>query len=88
MEIELSPQSIARLADALAPRVALIITNKLDLQPRETDLVTTEEAARILGITPSRMRHIKDKFPHVKGGNCAQGKLLFKRDGLIKGYST
>lgn len=47
------------------------------------DMVTTEEAAGILGITPSRMRQIKDKFPHAKKGDKMQGKLLFRKADLL-----
>lgn len=48
------------------------------------DMVTTEEAAGILGITPSRMRQIKDRFPHMKKGANMQGKLLFHKAELIQ----
>ena len=47
------------------------------------EFVTTKQAARILNITPSRMRQIKDKFPHIKKGADKQAKLLFKKADLI-----
>jgi tRNA U34 5-carboxymethylaminomethyl modifying enzyme MnmG/GidA len=67
---------------AIAREVAKIL--KRDELP---DLVTTEQAARILGITPSRMRQIKDKFPHMKKGADKQGKLLFVKSKLIESAS-
>lgn len=63
---------------AIASEVAKII--KRDELP---ELVTTEQAASILGISPARMRQIKDKFPHVKKGTDKQGKLLFSKKALF-----
>lgn len=73
-EVTLDYQTIT----AIAKEVARLL--RRDEMP---DLVTTEEAASILGITTSRMRQIKDKFPHVKKGSSMQGKLLFKKSALI-----
>lgn len=47
-------------------------------------MVTTREAAAILGISPARMRQIADRFPHIKKGEKQQGALLFLRKALIK----
>ena len=63
---------------AIAKEVARII--KRDEMP---DMVTTEQAASILGISKSRMRQIKDKFPHIKKGADKQAQLLFKKSALI-----
>ena len=87
MEYELSPQSIARLADALAPRVAKIIKNELKKPREEQEWICAKEAAMILGISVSRMRHIKDRFPHIKSGNSAQGSIRFLRSALIENYA-
>ncbi|MBR1784005.1 MAG: hypothetical protein IJ760_01005 [Bacteroidales bacterium] len=55
---------------------------------RQPDMVTTSEAASILGITPSRLRQIvcEDplRYPHTKQGDTKQAKLLFVREALIK----
>ena len=64
---------------AIAREVAKII--KRDEMPEK---VTTEQAAQILGITPARMRQIKDKFTHIKKGADMQGKLLFKKSELLE----
>jgi hypothetical protein len=50
-------------------------------------MVTVKEAARILNISESHMRRIKDNFPHIKNGNNAQGHVLFVRESLLKTYA-
>lgn len=63
------------------------IVKELRKQQEDTpEMVTTTEAARILGVTPQTMRRNQHKYPHVKGGENKQGKLLFVRDALLKNY--
>lgn len=80
MEIELSTSAI----DAIAYKVALIVEKRLREKEVFPDLVSTEEAARILGVTPRTMRMNKDKYKYTKTGDNMQGKLLFERKSLIK----
>lgn len=87
MEIELSYNSIRRLADELAPRVAKIIKADLKKKEEAEEWVRTSEAAAILGITEEWLRATKDKYPHIKNGGQKQGNLMFLRSGLIKSYS-
>lgn len=54
----------------------------------ETEMVDTREAARILGVSPAYLRQIKDKYPHVKSGSTQQGRVLFRREDLIKSISV
>ena len=70
--------------DAIAHKTATILLNKLlkEKDRHYPDLITTKEAARILNITPARMRQIKDQYPYEKRGEGKQAKLLFKRDSL------
>ena len=87
MEIELGKKTI----DAIAQRAALMLFRMMEKRhsgEEVPEMVTTAEAARILNITAGRMRQIKDRFPHVKGGDNQQGKLLFKRDALITTYGS
>ncbi len=78
----------AQFLDDVSRKISLLVERRLrerlDTAP---EMVTTEEAARILKITPDRLRHIKDRFPHTKSGSKQQGKLLFKRDALIQAYA-
>ena len=53
---------------------------------KEEEYVTASEAARILRISPLRLRQIKDRLPHRKVGNNQQGRLLFLRAGLQEKY--
>ena len=87
MEIELSPQSINRLADALAPRVAVIIMQKMKKNPTQEEWIGTNDAAQILGIKPNTLRKNVQKYTHIKGGECQQGKLLFLRSDLISNFA-
>lgn len=70
----------------IARRTALIVFKKLsEERKRESvpEMVTTAEAAKILRITPGRMRQIADKYPHVKQGESKQAQLLFVRSALL-----
>lgn len=55
---------------------------------REPEMVSTKEAAAILGITTGRLRQIvcedPQRYPHVKRGESKQGKLMFQRDALCQ----
>lgn len=86
MEIELTQRTI----DAIAYRTAVIIMQKLKKVQKDSQnlpkMVSTREAAAILGITPGRMRQIAERFPHIKQGEHKQGKLLFVRDALLENY--
>lgn len=91
MEVELSHKSIKRLADELAvlvaPRVATIVKKKLAEDPALQEWVSTAEAATILGITEKYLRQTKDRYPHIKNGDKAQGNLRFLRSGLLENYA-
>lgn len=78
--------------DKLVKAVSLGVVRELERRRLLTDgsgehWVTTKRAAELLGIKPDRMREIKDRFPHTKQGSNGQGRLLFLREGLMKGYT-
>lgn len=54
---------------------------------KQPELVDTNEAARIIGITPDRLRHIvcedPTRYPHVKRGDSSRSRLMFVRDALL-----
>ena len=54
------------------------------MRSKDTELITTEEAAKILGVTPSWLRKIKGKYPHVKKGDNDRGRLLFDKKAIIE----
>lgn len=83
MEITLSQRQV----NAIAYQVALILDkhqSERERRSEEEEMVTTKEAARILGITPGRMRQIANRYPHVKRGESKQGKLLFVKKSLLE----
>lgn len=47
----------------------------------------TSEAARIIGLSPYRLRMLKDRFEHKKAGDFQSGRLLFKKSSLLENYA-
>lgn len=90
MRINFEDRSVTynQFLDDVARKVAHMVWKsiKKDME-KEPEMVTTEEAAKILGISPGRMRRIKDRFPHLKAGDSTRGRLLFKRDALLNEYA-
>lgn len=75
-----------RQIDEIAYKTALIVERRLAERMKkkeQPEMVSTNEAARILNITPGRMRQIAHKYPHIKKGDSKQGQLLFDRKSLI-----
>ena len=83
MEITLSQRDI----DTIVHRLSVVVVEKLKKELAKEQLpemVTTAEAAKILGISAGRMRQIADKYPHIKRGENKQGQLLFVRKSLLQ----
>lgn len=83
MEITLSQRDL----DAIVHKLSVVLVKKLKdelAKDRVPEMVTTAEAAKILGITACRMRQIAHKYPHIKRGEGKSAGLLFKRDSLIR----
>lgn len=91
MELELSPQSLNRLADQLslmvASKVVPIIKAKLAEENQQQEWISTEEAASILGITPKHLRATKERYPYIKNGDNPQGGLRFLRSALVENFA-
>lgn len=78
----------AEFLDDVSKKVAFLVGKNLaKVMKEQPEMVSTQEAARILGISADRLRHIKDRFPHTKGGGSEQGRLLFVRDALLEKYA-
>ena len=71
----MSDREMRKLARLIAEELATV------LKPKD-NLLTTEEAAKVLGVKPATLRRNKDRYPHVKAGYGSQGRLMFKREGL------
>lgn len=68
---------------AIAEEVVKVMEEK-----KSPTLVTTEEAAKMLGISTRRLRQIKHKFGYVKAGDSKQGRLMFDADRLHRCYKS
>lgn len=68
--MRLEPQDI----DLIARKTAAIVLGSLAKRHEEEypELVTTEEAASILHITPQRMRQFKDKYPYISAARVCR----------------
>lgn len=85
MKIELTKDC----CEQIARQVAQIIRQEEILQPaKQEEYVSTREAANVLRVSTDRMRHLKDKFPHIKVGGADQGKLLFLKSALLPSYAA
>ena len=84
MELTLSQRDRDAIVQQL--RIALRKDIKAMLaDTRQPDMVTTKEAAAMLGIKPQRMRQIKDKFRYTKKGDGEkQGQLMFLKSDILK----
>jgi len=84
MELTLSQRDRDAIVQQL--RIALRKDIKAMLaDTREPEMVTTAEAAKMLGIGTQRMRQIADRYPHTKKGDGhKQGRLLFVREAILK----
>ena len=80
MKIELTKEC----CDQIAHKVAQIMQQGMKNGTVENiEYVSTREAANILRVSTDRMRHLKDKYPHIKVGGSDQGKLLFLKSALL-----
>ena len=52
----------------------------------EAEYVDANEAARILGVSANYLRQVKDRYPHIKAGDQKQGRIMFRRDALLKEF--
>ena len=90
MRLQFDDRSVtyAQFLDDVARKVAHLVRKDMEKElAKEPEMVSTEEAARILSISPRRLRELKDRFPHIKSGESKQGKLLFVRNALLREYA-
>lgn len=83
LDVSLSDQDCARIAE----KVAIIVKSRKQLT-REQRLVNAKEAAKILGISRSRLYHLLNEVPHIKVGSKKQSRLLFDPEELISYLSA
>ena len=86
MKKEEMQELVRQIAETTTKMVITQLRSMRELS--ESEMVDTREAARILGVSPAYLRQIKDKFPHKKSGSTQQGRVLFRREDLIKSVSV
>ena len=64
----------------------LLNRKELEVPRTQEEWLTTSEAAKMIGISPYRLRMLKDKFEHQKSGDAQSGRLLFKKSSLLESY--
>lgn len=84
--MELTQKEYRKLVKDIALEV-IRLCKKEEVDLYNEEWVTTEEAAKILCISPKTLRSNKDRFPHTKVGDNKQGKLRFLRRGLRENYT-
>ena len=77
------------VAEQMAAKVAEEVVKKLkgNHSVGDTEYVDTEEAARILGMSPAYLRAVKERDPPRKAGERKQGRIMFRRDSLFNQYN-
>ena len=78
-EVMISDKQIEQIAS----RTATILYGRLknDLE-NQKELVSVKEAARILGVTTTHMRNIKDEYSYIRRGKNQKGNIFFIRESL------
>lgn len=84
-------EDMKKLSEMIAQRTADIVMERISsgssfAKENDDEYVSSEEAANILGVTPSYLRSMKNKFPHKKVGNHSQGRIFFLKSGLLENY--
>lgn len=83
----MNKKEIRTMAEMTAEIVLERLKQKNGTAGENEEFVDSNEAARILGLSPTYLRSIKDRFPHKKVGNNNQGRILFKKSSLITNYT-
>lgn len=78
------------LADRIIDEVANRIFEKFGPPPKERvpNMVDSNEAARILGISRRYLLQIKERFNYVKVGNSKQSRIYFPKEELYKEFEV
>lgn len=87
----MNKNELEKLTNMVAQKTAELVMERLNgssvTKANDTEYVTCEEAARILGFKPNYLRQVKDRYPHIKAGNTKQGRIMFRRDALLNQFN-
>lgn len=84
--MKMKKDELNEIVERIANRVIDKVLNAIGKSAEEPEYITSAQAARILGISDSYLRVIKDRFTTKKIGNNRQGRVLFRKDTLLKEY--
>ena len=59
---------------------------KMMEERKNPNLITTDQAAKMLDISARRVRELKNKLGYVKAGDNLQGRLMFDANTLQERY--
>lgn len=81
----MTKKEMSSLLEAFSERVVEKLVQALNEKKENSDpdLIDTNEAARILGISRAYLLSIKDKFGYIKLGDTKQSRIFFKRDDIL-----
>ena len=82
----MNKKEMNEIVDLIANRVVDRVLNAIGKSAEEPEYITSAQAARILGISDTYIRVIKDRFTTKKIGNSRQGRVLFRKDTLLQEY--
>lgn len=85
----LTEKQLDMIADKVYNR--LVKSNMIASQPHGAgtgDMLTSREAARMLGMSSSYLLSIKDQFRYVKTGENKQCRVLFYKDDILDRISS
>lgn len=85
----LTEKQLDMIADKVYNR--LVENRKLAMQSSKAgtgDMLTSKEAARMLGMTSTYLLSIKDQFRYVKTGDNQQSRVLFYKEDILDKISS
>lgn len=80
----MNKNEIEKIVDLTVEKVLAALEKKNSLATSEW--VGTNEAAKVLGISPFRLRELKHHFECRKVGKAQSARLLFRRATLMENY--
>lgn len=87
--LPLTEEQLDMIADEVYNR--LTENHKIAMQSHEAgtcDMVTSKEAARMVGMTSTYLLSINDQFRYVKKGDNKQCRVLFYKDDILDKLSS
>lgn len=84
----MTKKELETLANLVADRVVEKVVEQLrgTQQSEVPEMVNSNEAAAILGVSRNYLLSIKDRFNYIKIGENKQSRIFFKKETLFEEY--